>query len=579
MRNNTLIKLLAVLAMCFVLGAALVACDDSANKEEEPVKVVAGVAFDSEGNLVITYNDNTTQKVALPAEETCTHKSIAKHTLEEHTATANGVYLEVCNDCGYAWIKYEQRHNWVNEPHVEKPTCTTGGYTTESYCDVCGAASEKTDIKDPIDHVWDDGTFVSNGNVCEDGGTVTYKCTFGCGTTKDEIVDKAPDEGIDGRHTVDAWDFTTNAPTTTAAGEAVGTCTECGETVTYDLPAFLKADGKVNSDVYTYVADERTSCRQDITGKFTLIANPDIAYEGVVVETADGSHMLYNKAGELVFVHAADVNKEYTYSTAEYAGIKGFADKDIDSCTPILAYYDCEAEYCDATVDVWAYSEHNWQLIGTDTIECEKEAFYHFECPDCHETKKDAIEDTPREHKYVYTGLYNLSGDDCDEFTYVIACEYDNCHIREEKTVKEGDAGLTIDRETLPVTCENDGKVYVSYVVNEETTLNYVHNIPKKGHVLNGQQMVAVLDNTADAPSVADTIYNWYEGCGIFAFDGKDITADEPVIAYFICEHADDEGVTHRVDVWAQKDYAAGETVGNGAPAATPAVISTEDEE
>ena len=76
MRKNTLIKLLAVLVMCLTIGAAFVACSEEPadNAANNDVKVIVSVAVDANNNLVITYNDNTTNTVALPKEAECEHR-------------------------------------------------------------------------------------------------------------------------------------------------------------------------------------------------------------------------------------------------------------------------------------------------------------------------------------------------------------------------------------------------------------------------------------------------------------------------------------------------------------------------
>ena len=55
MRKNTLIKLLAVLAMCFLIGAALVSCGEKEDDNAD-VKTIVGVDF-ADGKLVIAYNE------------------------------------------------------------------------------------------------------------------------------------------------------------------------------------------------------------------------------------------------------------------------------------------------------------------------------------------------------------------------------------------------------------------------------------------------------------------------------------------------------------------------------------------
>ncbi len=541
MRKNTLIKLLAVLVLCFAFGAALVSC--GGETEEPAVKTIVGVQF--VGNeLIITYDDGTKVPTAIPEAAVCQHQSIAKHTLAEHTGESNGTYLEVCNDCGYSWIKYEQRHNWGDDVVVES-TCLAGGYTT-NICATCGIISDKKDEKDPIDHVYTNGVVeVEEGkNLCVDGGIVY--CIYECGTTAP--VEAKADEGIDKQHTVATWDFTTNAPTLTVAGVATGVCANCGETVNYTLPAFLNADGTYNTTAYD-VADNdasRTSCSQALTATFTLKANAAIAYADVVVVEAGAYHMLKNKDGVLKTLAPSDVNAN-GYSMIEFPGIKEFADSEIVGCQPQLAYYVCDD--CGAVVDIYAYDEHDWQLVNTDTIVCGTEAFEHYVCKDDPAHTWDKSIGT-RQHDKEYTGLTNTSGAAFNAFSYVITCKHTGCPLNEVVELTEAD--VTIDKTTTVVTCENDGKWYASYTVPETSVvLKAEYTIEKKGHVLNGKQMTPAVTG-GDAPTAEDVIYKYYEGCGVTIFADKNIN-DGPVLGYFECDHKVGTE-SHRVPVWVALD-------------------------
>ncbi len=559
MRKNTLIKLLAVLAMCFVIGAAFVACGNNEDESAETAKAVTGVSFNS-GKLVIAYDDGATESIDLPAPTTCTHpKELLSVEVEDHTATANGTYIDVCSDCGYAWIKYEQRHVWVEDKITVEATCTEGGYTIECYCLICGVYTEATDLVDPIDHVWNEGELVIDGNICEDGAVKNQVCIYGCGTTNTVVIAAAADEGIDGQHTVTAWDCTTNAPTLNAAGVATGVCEVCGETVTYDLPAILNADGTYN-DAYTVTENSRTSCSQALTATVTLKADETIIYTDVVIIAAGGSHMLYSSVtGKLETVHAAKLdannNPIDTYSTAEFQSIKGFADKPVASCTPILAYYYCEAENCDATVDVYAYSAHVYaetpDVESTVPADCLNPGTEYYTCTVCFAA--DSVKEVAIPalgHNKQYSDLVNDSGDEYNKFHYTESCT--RCNYTLDVEVVDGVNGTVITSQE--VTCVANGWVKVEYTIPEYNGVaaqdkEKTYTIIKLGHYLNGQQMNAVVNDEAPVEG-EDTVYDAIEG--IHAFDGKPFSSEYPVIGYFECDHEDADGHKHYVDVWVQ---------------------------
>ncbi len=562
MRKNTLIKLLAVLAMCFVIGAALVACSET----EEPVetaKSVASVNFNA-GKLVIAYDDGTTESVDLPAPASCQHPhELRSVEVEAHTAAANGTYIDVCPDCGWAWIRYEQRHVWVDKVINVQPTCTAEGYTIESYCWICGLLSEKTDIKEPVDHVWSEGVDVIDGNICVNGGNTIYTCTFGCGETKVEPIKAAANEGIDGHHTVDAWDFETFAPTLTVDGAAIGECTVCGETVTYDLAAFLNEDGTYNKEVYGVNETPKTSCSQALVAKFTLLADDTIYYADYEVAPAGSAHMLYsNVEKKLVPVYAAGTvdpvtGEEYAYSILEFDGIEQFSNIPINSCKTALAHYHCEVDYCQAdAVDIFAYGDHDWTVIEQDEIKCGVEAFQSVQCPDC--LKEDTLSLGIREHNYEYVGLVNesVNAEDCDAFSYIVRCTHDNCSESNTFTLTAED--VVVDRTTTPATCEDFGTYYVTYTVpGTSVILTCNQLISKEEHYLNGQVIKAAVNNAAPVEG-EDVVYNWYEGCGVYTFHDDEVTADAPILGYFFCDTKLD-GETHKVTVWIQ--LGVGETI------------------
>lgn len=181
----------------------------------------------------ITYTDSTAEnphidRFALPmisggTEEECTHENVQEAILEEHTMGADGQptqqrVLRVCDDCGYAWLVYEDAEHTFDITVVD-PTCTTEGYTTKK-CTVCGYEEERTDIVPALNHEGglpedrDDWTTVlTDGEwFCDDGGYVVAECTlchetvsmfvegpldhqYSAGTTSFDLVDKG-EEGL-----------------------------------------------------------------------------------------------------------------------------------------------------------------------------------------------------------------------------------------------------------------------------------------------------------------------------------------------------------------------------------------------
>ncbi len=171
-------------------------------------KYIVDISFVG-NNLVITFNDGTEAEISLPKPASCYHPCINHFAIKEHTAETNGIYLDVCDDCGYTWLKYETRHTWEFCGNVE-PTCESEGY--KLYTCVDCDMQERTDFVSKIEHLWDYYEITINGNVCEDGGIITYYCAYGCGTTMQEEIPPEVNSGIDGCHTVQAWSLVSPPP-------------------------------------------------------------------------------------------------------------------------------------------------------------------------------------------------------------------------------------------------------------------------------------------------------------------------------------------------------------------------------
>ena len=98
---------------------------------------IKSVAFDENGNLVITFTDGSTQTVELPEKEEHIHSFGA---WENFSSNAN-VYCEerlfyhICTECSFAEWKKGVDHDF--ETVTTPPTCQAGGFDTKT-CKTCG---------------------------------------------------------------------------------------------------------------------------------------------------------------------------------------------------------------------------------------------------------------------------------------------------------------------------------------------------------------------------------------------------------------------------------------------------------
>ena len=264
---------------------------------------IVSVAADENGNLVITYTDGTTQTVEMPAasDEDCEHAHISWYKLDGYayiatTGTYEGTLLEVCDDCGYAWLwKNEEHvghHVWEVVPEV-KPGCSTPGHTAGTVCEVCGAYGENTtEIPATGNHAWDGGHLIySEGeNVCEQGGQYIYLCT-------NDNCDAYKIEGQTKGHSVASL-TTVVEPTATSAGYAEGVCTVCSTadkpvTVRVELPALTQANiyAEVGEDGELEVVNENgtyvhtaPTCDEEGSYAITIENGDEFTIDGVVID-------------------------------------------------------------------------------------------------------------------------------------------------------------------------------------------------------------------------------------------------------------------------------------------------------
>ncbi len=171
--NKNIIKLFAILMMCFMIGSVLVACGKQGaqgpegpvgpagpqgEKGEQGVPGVPGQDGEDGEDLRDCENHQWSQYEIWQSE----------HTYDATTGEATiGVVLRVCVDCGDA-VWFEIGHEY--EAVVTDPTCTSTGYTTYT-CD-CGH-SYVDDETEMLDHDYED---VVTAPTCTAEGYTTHTC-------------------------------------------------------------------------------------------------------------------------------------------------------------------------------------------------------------------------------------------------------------------------------------------------------------------------------------------------------------------------------------------------------------------
>ncbi len=237
-------------------------------------QVQEGDNFTEEGlNVVgtyyweITYTDSTEEaphidRIALPmlTEDVCDHENISTYVLEEHSYVGGvlnpEVRLEVCDDCGWAWIKNdssEDIHTWQDDEIIKEATCTEPGLKGR-VCAECGYPAETTEEIAPLGHNYTvlSQTVVDGANICEDGGFQVQRCTR-CGDT--QTVEVAPQKHV----FENGGTISTQRDAESGLVQVIlsGTCVNCHEERSYALTSIETPDLQVDeSEVATFAAPE-----------------------------------------------------------------------------------------------------------------------------------------------------------------------------------------------------------------------------------------------------------------------------------------------------------------------------------
>lgn len=498
--------------------------DGEDGKDGADGRGISKVEFSADGTkLVITYTDNTTQEIAIPAYGTqCSHENVEYLVFEEHTSDKEGTYLRVCTDCGHAVIEHSSRHEY-GDVKVVPPTCTTEGYTGKT-CTICGHAADKTDIKEPLGHDWSDEHYVveDGRTICEDGGMYVRVCS------RCDLVDSRVTAAIG--HRCEDWAVSTT-PTAKNAGELTGTCENCGTQQKKTLPAFDSNEGK---EFYTYtVTQEKEFCTDEGKGTYSFeIDGQSFSFE---VTIAGSEHTLNGKK-QSEWLNAS----ENAYSV-DITGIKEFPD-DHATCTEHgKGYYMCEE--CGEMVYVVTYKEHTveeWSDKTDEEATCEADGKQIGHCSVC---DTEVERDVPAlGHSYTYKFVKESD----NTFTLIGTCTRDGSHVTTEK-------GLTgVKEESTPATCTQEGLIVYTYV-KDGVELTIEEIIPKKPHTLNGNPATNYANS--DKNGAYDATVE-----GIIEFKGEEASCANGGTygkGYYICEECGEMVCvnTYRSHVYAPETF------------------------
>lgn len=400
---------------------------------------------------------DTEHKIEDPALGHTAAEEPVKENEVPATCTQDGSYDEViyCVTCGKEMSRSAKtvpatgEHSWSEDNTEEKaPTCTeAGSVTVKRTCTVCGEEETETVTTEALGHDWELTKTIKKA-TCGQDGEGEWTCTR-CNaketrpieaTGEHEYEDKqiyddpafqAPtcEEGgyevhanickncgaeeKDSRHTeyVDALghDYVkvSTEATCTLTGQAIYTCSRCGDTYDEIEPALGHdfAKDKDGKEIITETVKKAATCEEPgikILSRHCNRCNEDVEEEE---EIPAAGHKLLAPVKENV--KAATCEKEGSHDEVAYCSVcKKAIEK--ETVTDPATGHDWDEENpveqtCKGTLykckkcgqlrkDEETKAEHNWELTKTTkAATCTEDGEGVYTCKFCKETKEDAI--------------------------------------------------------------------------------------------------------------------------------------------------------------------------------------------
>ena len=152
--------------------------------------------------------------------------------LKEPTCTEDGVRVMTCKLCDSSYEEAIPATGHLNTElrGAQEATCTSEGYSGDTYCLDCEELIEEGEVIEMTDHSWAEEYTIDEAATCQKEGSESIHCTV-CGTVKEgteTVIPKADHEWDEGTITSEA--------SCTEAGIMEFTCGICQETRTEEIP-------------------------------------------------------------------------------------------------------------------------------------------------------------------------------------------------------------------------------------------------------------------------------------------------------------------------------------------------------
>lgn len=412
--------------------------------------------------LKITYSDTTTSTYPLGTASTCEHKNLiykeqVEHKMNKDGSFENGIYLELCPDCGYTKTVVGVHHDYKDAEVA--PTCLEKGYTAH-VCKVCDYVGDKTDYVDALGHKFVEKPLLPDNaeDWCVNGGYTVERCAVCDAPSGKPSYFRETGLG----HISAAWTLITAEERDAAApGVLEGKCDNCETLQRYDLPAYMDEKGNVIGEDYKLVKIERESCGEEGKAEIT-ISKDGQTFTLKNVKTPKGNHTLNNK---VVNVEKDGVNGVLMFDddaafTASKLSL--FADKDLSCKESVPAQFTCEV--CNKPVLVNVQKKHTRptdekKITTIKEVTCTDNGELEYACSECctgDETVTEIVK--ALDHKYDYKVVEPTTKD--GTYRIDITCTREGCVWPGESLKDLTDVKKTVVTEA---TCENEGTTRYEY--------------------------------------------------------------------------------------------------------------------
>lgn len=381
--------------------------------------------------------------------------------LSAATCTSNGIARYICKTCGYG-----ENHTITatgHKPEIrnkKEATCSSTGYTGDSYCSVCNKKLSSGETIAKKEHTW-----VKQDNIpatCEKGGMEVEKCSV-CGETKEtQISDPLG-------HDYGEWKVT-KEPTCTKYGTKKRICKRCNE---YEIDV-IDPTGHQHTKI---IDQKKATCEEK-------------GYSGD----------LYCEDCRLIIQLGHDI------AATGHTWDDGEITKEPTQTATGIKTYTCKTCHKTRTETIPMLKGHHWDdgtVIKEPTCTESGEKIYHCTDEDCNESYTETIKATGHQH----TKLIRKKEAVCEEEGYSGDTYCEDCKqiIKAGKIISPTGHINTEIRNKRTATCESEGYTGDTYCITCNKKLKDGQTIPKTDHNWTIKEIPATCESDGSRTYICDT--------------------------------------------------------------------------